>query len=126
VLGARSGSPDRTHTTPARGLSDLPPNRRITRVYRDLANNVPVAPLGATPRQPQNAQLFIGVAAAVAAAPATPHLSDGYERTCLGNGAYDEMLKTFTHAELERQQRANAAAERKLAPRTERCDADQC
>jgi hypothetical protein len=82
---------------------------------------------GATPRHSRkNAQLFIGVATAVAAAPATPHLSDGYERTCLGNGAYDEMLKTFTHAELERQQRADAAAERKLAPRTERCDADQC
>ena len=27
-------------------------------------------------------------------------------------GAYDEMLKTFTHAALERQQRADAAAER--------------
>jgi hypothetical protein len=51
MLNARSGTPDRTHTTPARGKSDLPPRQKqITRVYRDLANNVPVAPLGATPR----------------------------------------------------------------------------
>jgi len=50
----------------------------ITRLYRDLANNVPVAPLGGDPStQPQNAQPFIGVDAAVAAAaaPQTPHLS---------------------------------------------------
>lgn len=46
----------------------MPPSqKRITRVYRDLANNVPVAPLGGDlSMQPQKAQLFIGVAAAVA------------------------------------------------------------
>jgi hypothetical protein len=46
----------------------LPPSqKRITRVYRDLANNVPVAPLGSDPStQPQNAHLFHRVAAAVA------------------------------------------------------------
>jgi len=33
-------------------MSDLPPSQiRITRVYRDLANNVPVAPLGGDPRR---------------------------------------------------------------------------
>jgi hypothetical protein len=68
VLGARSGRSGCIHTPPARGLSDLPPSqKRITRVYRDLANNVPVAPLGGDlSTQPQKAQLFIGVAAAVA------------------------------------------------------------
>jgi hypothetical protein len=78
------------------GLSDLPPSqKRLTRVYRDLANNVPVAPLGDDPStQPQKAQPFIGVAAAVAAAPQTLHLSRRFRPTSdwfaqIGDDAFD-------------------------------------
>src|SRR5690349_21586671 len=51
VLGARSDSSDRIHTTPAREMSDLPPSQiRITRVYRDLATTYLSHRWGATPR----------------------------------------------------------------------------